>query len=149
MGEDNSFDETVLADLVCLAFDHQDRIGCAGDDDVHRALEELVTRRIHDEFAVEFADAYRSDRPVPGDIRKRERCRRTDHRKDVGLVLLVGREHGGNDLNFVTIAFGKSGRIGRSVSRAARMACSDGRPSRRKNPPGIFLPRTFSLRIPP
>jgi hypothetical protein len=34
------------------------------------------------------------------------------------------------------------GRIGRSVSRAVRMAVSDGRPSRRKNPPGI-LPAAY------
>ena len=34
------------------------------------------------------------------------------------------------------------GRIGRSVRRAVRMAVSDGRPSRRKNPPGI-LPAAY------
>ena len=33
---------------------------------------------------------------------------------------------------------GKSGRIGRSVMRAARIASLPGRPSRRKNEPGIF-----------
>ena len=32
----------------------------------------------------------------------------------------------------------KLGRSGRSISRAVRMAVSDGRPSRRKNEPGIF-----------
>ena len=34
--------------------------------------------------------------------------------------------------------FGKSGRMGRSVSRAVRMPSSDGRPSRRGNEPGIL-----------
>jgi hypothetical protein len=36
----------------------------------------------------------------------------------------------------------KVGRSGRSVSRAVRMAVSEGRPSRRKNPPGI-LPAAY------
>ena len=34
--------------------------------------------------------------------------------------------------------FGNDGRSGRSISRAVRMAFSDGLPSRRKNEPGIF-----------
>jgi hypothetical protein len=34
--------------------------------------------------------------------------------------------------------FGQSGRIGRSIIRAVRMARSVGRPSRLKKPPGIF-----------
>ena len=34
--------------------------------------------------------------------------------------------------------FGHSGRIGRSIMRAVRMARSVGRPSRLKKPPGIF-----------
>ncbi len=33
---------------------------------------------------------------------------------------------------------GNAGRKGRSVKRQVRIACSDGRPSRRKNAPGIF-----------
>ena len=39
--------------------------------------------------------------------------------------------------------FGKSGRRGRSVSRAARMPAVLGRPSRRNQPPGI-LPAAYS-----
>ena len=34
--------------------------------------------------------------------------------------------------------FGQSGRIGRSIMRAVRIARSEGRPSRLKKPPGIF-----------
>ena len=34
--------------------------------------------------------------------------------------------------------FGQSGRIGRSIMRAVRIALSVGRPSRLKKPPGIF-----------
>jgi hypothetical protein len=35
-------------------------------------------------------------------------------------------------------SWGKRGRIGRSMRRAARTAVSPGRPSRLKNPPGIL-----------
>ncbi len=38
--------------------------------------------------------------------------------------------------------FGKDGRNGRSMRRQVRMASSDGRPSRRKNEPGI-LPAAY------
>jgi hypothetical protein len=38
------------------------------------------------------------------------------------------------------MSLGKSGRSGRSVSRAMRMADSGGRPSRRKKDPGIRPP---------
>jgi hypothetical protein len=34
--------------------------------------------------------------------------------------------------------FGKSGRVGRSIRREVRISFSAGRPSRLKNPPGIF-----------
>ena len=34
--------------------------------------------------------------------------------------------------------FGKSGRIGRSIRRHTNVSFSEGRPSRLKNPPGIF-----------
>ena len=36
------------------------------------------------------------------------------------------------------------GRIGRSIKRAVKVACSDGRPSRLKNPPGI-LPTEYNF----
>ena len=41
-------------------------------------------------------------------------------------------------------SFGNRGRIGRSMTREVRMAFSPGRPSRRRNPPGI-LPAAYIL----
>ena len=57
-------------------------------------------------------------------------------------VLQVGAEDGGDDLGLVAEAVGNDGRSGRSVRRQVRIACSLGRPSRRKNEPGI-LPAAY------
>ena len=47
-------------------------------------------------------------------------------------------ESGADDLHLVPKPFGQSGRIGRPIMRAVRIAFSVGRPSRLKKPPGIF-----------
>ncbi|GAB3972428.1 hypothetical protein GCM10027615_33430 [Plantactinospora veratri] len=52
-------------------------------------------------------------------------------------MLRVERQHGLDDLYLVAQALDEGGRSGRSISRQVRMASSLGRPSRRKNEPGI------------
>ena len=54
-----------------------------------------------------------------------------------GIVLIRGQHHATICVSF-RHASGNSGRIGRSISREVRISRSEGRPSRLKNPPGIF-----------
>ena len=53
-------------------------------------------------------------------------------RDDVGVVLHVMRQHGGDDLRLVLESVANSGRIGRSIRREVRVSFSVGRPSRLK-----------------
>ena len=76
--------------------------------------------------------------PFHGTVRQAERGRGGDDAEDVGVVLLVGGQHGDEDLDLVLEPSGKSGRIERSISRPARISSSEGRPSRLRNPPGIL-----------
>jgi hypothetical protein len=57
-------------------------------------------------------------------------------------VVGVERQHGDDDLDLVARPLVKVGRSGRSIRRQVRIASVDGRPSRRKNEPGI-LPAAY------
>ncbi len=60
------------------------------------------------------------------------------------MPAISGRQSGSTDITVITteqslrMSLGKSGRIGRSTRREARIALSDGRDSRLMNEPGIF-----------
>jgi len=81
---------------------------------------------------------HRTDRAPERDPRDDQRRRGGVDRDDVVRVLLVGAQI--VEITWTSLAEvgGKAGRSGRSVSRQVRTACSPGRPSRRKNDPGIF-----------
>ena len=73
--------------------DHHDRVAGARDDEVELRLRQLAHRGVDDELAVDATDAHGRDRAEERDVADRERGRRGDRPEDVGVVLLVGREH--------------------------------------------------------
>ena len=90
-----------------------------------------------DELAVDPAQPDGADRAEERDPGQEQRGRGADHREDVGVVLAVGRDRPGLDLDLVADTYsGKSGRIGRSISREVRISLVVGRPSRLMKPPG-------------
>ena len=101
-------EEIFLADLFAAAFDHHDRIGRAGDDDVHAAGDVLVERRIDDVLAVFVAsDANRGNRLLERNVAERERRAGRADADDVGVEHRIHREHRRDDLNVVTEAVGE------------------------------------------
>ena len=77
--------------------DHHDRVAGARDDEVELRLLELADRGVDDELAVDATDAHGRDRAQERDLADRQRGRRGDRAEDVGVVLLVGREHRQDD----------------------------------------------------
>ena len=89
------------------ALDHHDGVAAAGDDQVEIALGELAGHRIHDEASADAAHADGGDGTEPGNVGEDERGGCPDDRKDVGIVFLVVRQHGGDDLRLAPEAFRK------------------------------------------
>ena len=103
-----------------------------------RALH-LLGGRVEDVLAVLVADAGGGDRAEERDAGQRQRGRAADQGDDVGIVLQVVAQHGGDDLHLVAEAF-REQRADRPVDQAADFSTSAslGRPSRLKKPPGIL-----------
>ena len=78
-----------------------------------------VFGRIQHVLAVDVADARGADRTVERNARQRDRRRRADHRRNVGIDLGVDRHHRRDDLHFVVEAIGKQ-RPDRTVDQARR-----------------------------
>jgi hypothetical protein len=78
--------------------DHHDRVAAARDDQVDVRLLELLRGRIEDELTVDAADADAGDRSRERDVRHRQRRGRTAQRDHVGIAVLLGRQHGRDDL---------------------------------------------------
>ena len=78
---------------------------------------DLVDQRVEDEVAVDEADAGAADRAHEGHAGERERGGGGDHRDDVGIVLEVMREDGGDDLRLAAEALGEE-RADRAVDEA-------------------------------
>src|SRR3990167_905097 len=95
------FRHVFFCDFLRSGFDHVDLIFGSGQDEVERAVQTILGSRVEDEFAVQSADAHGADRAVPGDIRKRERCRSCDHRYEIRIVLAVIGEGRHHHLHFV------------------------------------------------
>ena len=98
MAEHDGAEHDVLGQLVGLRLDHQHRVAGAGDDEVELGFDQFVDLRVEDVLAVDVADAGAADRPHEGHAGKRQRGGGGDHGDDVGIVLQVVGEHGGDDL---------------------------------------------------
>ena len=106
-----------LRNLFAEAFDHHDRFIRGSDDQVEVAMFQLVGGRQGDELAFDASEPDRAygtvKRYVIGDDQSR---RGADDGQNVGIVLLVGGDGAGLDLNFVAIARGKE-RTKRAVNQ--------------------------------
>src|SRR6185312_11982866 len=89
------------------ALDHHDGLLGAGDDDVEVAVLQVGDGGVGDELALAAADADADDRAVPGDVGDVERGAGAGEGEDVGLVLLVAREDGRDDLRVLLEAVGE------------------------------------------
>ena len=94
----------ILCELLGFGLDHQHGVGGAGDHEVERAFAHLVDHRVQRVFAADIADARGADRAQEGNAGQRERGGGRDHGDDVGIVLHVMGEHGGDDLRLVAEA---------------------------------------------
>jgi hypothetical protein len=107
--EFDRFDHHGFGDLIRTGLDHDDRIRVCGDGQVELVLlrEELRPRRVDDELVVTQSDPARAECRR---VRHRTQCdrrERRDRRKDVGLVLLVGRENLREDLDLAFESVGE------------------------------------------
>ena len=67
MAEHHGAEHHVFVELLGFGFDHQHRIGSAGDDEVELGVDHLVQRRVEDELVIGKTDARGADRAL-------ERC---------------------------------------------------------------------------
>ena len=89
----------------------------AGDDEVELALLHLVDGRVEHVFVVDEGDARAADRAHEGRAGEGQRGRGRHHRDDVGIVLLVVRQHGDDHLGVAAPAVGEQ-RTDRAVDQA-------------------------------
>src|SRR6266480_4945520 len=118
----------LLAHALGPGLDHQDRVRRAGDDEVELRVHHLRHRRVDDDLAVEVAHAHRADRTLERNIGYHERGRRAVDAQDGGVVFLVDRQHGRDDLHVQPETFreerpqrpvGQTRREDRRLARAA------------------------------
>ena len=128
VAEHDGAEHVVLGELLGLGFDHQHRVGGAGDDEVELRLGHLVDRRVEHEGAVDEADAGAADRAHEGHAGEGQRGGGGDHRDDVGIVLEVVREDGGDDLGLAAEALDEE-RADRAVDQARDERLVLGRPA--------------------
>ena len=116
--EGDGAEHHVFRKLFGFGFDHQHALLGAGDDQFQYAGLRGRHGGIQHERAVLVTDAGRSDRAEKRNAGQGQRGGAADHRNDVGIVLHVMAEHGGDDLHFVAEAFGEQ-RADRAVDQAA------------------------------
>src|ERR1035437_3206507 len=110
--------EVGFGNLFGRTFIHHNVIRVADIDEVEVAFGLFGVGRIGDELAFDAADADRAERAVPRNVADHQRGGRADDAEDVGVVLAVGTEDDGLNLNFVIPALGKE-RTNRTVGEPA------------------------------
>ena len=105
--EPESLDQEVFADLLRPGLHHHDRVARARDDEVEGALLHLLDGRVEGELAIHRADANAADGSLERSVRDGQRGGRRVHRKDVVVVLLIGRPGRDDDLDVVSEALRK------------------------------------------
>ena len=116
VAEHHGAEHDFFRQLVGFRLDHQHGVLGAGDDEVELALLHLVDGRVEHVLVVGEADARAADRAHEGGAGQRERGRRADHGDDVGIVLLVVRQHGDDHLGVAAPAVGEQ-RTDRTVDQ--------------------------------
>ena len=117
VAEHHGAEHDLFGQLFCFRFHHHDGVLRAGDDEVELAFRHLVERRIEHVFVVDEADAGAADRAHERRARKRQRRRGRDHRDDIGIVLLIVRQHGDGHLGVAAPAVGEQ-RTDRAIDQA-------------------------------
>ena len=107
MAEDHTAEHHVLRQLQGLGLDHQHTGLGACDDQIQLTGLQFGRRRIEQIAAIRIADAAGGDRAIEGHTGHRQGCRRTDHRRDVGIHFRIQRQHLHDHLDFVVEAIGK------------------------------------------
>ena len=115
--EHHGAEHDVLGQLFGFRFHHHHGVLRAGDDEVELALRHLVDRRIEHVLIVDEGDARGADRAHERRAGERERRRSRNHRHDIGIVLLIVRQHGDGDLRIAAPAFGEQ-RTDRPIDQA-------------------------------
>ncbi len=92
-----------LGQLFAKAFDHDDSLVRAGDDQVQIALLEFIHGRKGNELAIDTGDPHRPDGTLEGRLGQQQRGRRADDRRHIWVILPVGRDRAGLDLHLVAI----------------------------------------------
>ena len=105
-GEDR-LGHLVFRHFTSKAFDHQHGVFAAGDDQIERALFQLVHRRKRHPLVVDTAETHRSDRAQERHRRKAQGERAAVHGQDVAVVLPVAGKHHGLHLDFGVEALGE------------------------------------------
>ena len=116
----------VFRQLVGFGLDHQHGAFGAGNDQVQARGLQLGGGRVDDVLPVEIADTGSTDRALERDAGQRQRRRRPDHRRDVGIDLRINRQHVDDHLHFVEEAIGKE-RPDRTVDQPTRQGFLLGR----------------------
>ncbi len=104
MSGKDAVEHDALVELVRAGLDHRHRVLGTHDDQVQVGDVALGAGRVEHDFVVDQADPDRSDRVVEGDVREHESRRCAVDGEDVGVVLLVGRQHETDDLGLVEVA---------------------------------------------
>ena len=93
--------------LMRAGLNHDDRVLGAGHDQVEVGFRELLQGRVDQQAAVDHAHSHAADRPRVGNAADLQRDRRTGHGQGGRVLLLIGAEHGGDDLDVVAEVLGK------------------------------------------
>ena len=118
VAEGDGAEHDILGQFLRLGLHHQHALDGAGHHQVELAALGLRGGRIEDVLPVLIADAGRGDRAEERDTGQGQRGGAADHGDDVGVVLQVVAEHGGDDLHLVAEALGEQ-RADRPVDQAA------------------------------
>ena len=106
-GDLHGLDNGFLGNLAGAGLDHHDGVLRAGDDEVEVAFGGLGEGGVDHVLAIDAADADAADGAVEGDVANAEGRAGADGDERVGLVLAVGGEGGGDDLDLVAEALGE------------------------------------------
>ncbi len=128
LGEHERGEHVLFGDLLRAGLEHVDGVLGTGDHQVEIGILGLIEARVDQELAGLHvaADAHAGQRALEGQAGGHEGRAGAHDRDDVGLVDLVGREHGRDDLDLVAEPVGKRA-ADRAVDHASGQRCLLGR----------------------
>ena len=117
VAEHHRAEHDVFGQFHRFGFDHQHRVGGAGDDQLELGIDQLALGRVEQVLAVLVTDLGGTDRAIERGTRQRDRSRRAEQRQDVAIHFRVHRHHGGDDLHFIAEAI-REQRADRAIDQA-------------------------------